>query len=181
MASRSPGPLSRWRRDALRRMASSRVATGAFVAGIPAEEMSRPRTLDRWSAKDMVAHLLTCDEETVRRFQLIARGRADKIFWFRGMADADRFNARMVKRERRTSLAALLRRRRRVGADLIARFQRLPLGALKDPTHEWTVVQWLTMPGWAHEAEHLHEMKAWWRGRQRELRADAEAARRRRA
>jgi hypothetical protein len=142
--------------------------------------MARPHTLDQWSAKDMVAHLLTCDEETVRRFQLIARGRADKIFWFRGMADADRFNARMVKRERRTSLAALLRRRRRVGADLIARFRRLPLAALKDPTHEWTVVQWLTMPGWAHEAEHLHEMKAWWRGRQRELRSQQRERRGRR-
>lgn len=151
-------------------MASSRRATAAFVARVPAEEMARPRALDAWSAKDMVAHLLTCDEETVRRFELIERGRADKIFWFRGMPDADRFNARMVKRERRTSLAALLRRRRRVGADLIARFRRLPLGALKDPTHEWTIVEWLTMPGWAHEAEHLHEIKAWWRGRQRERR-----------
>ena len=152
-------------------MASSRRATAAFIARIPAEEMARPRTLDQWSAKDMVAHLLTCDEETVRRFQLIARGHADRIFWFRSMADADRFNARSVKRERRTSLAALLRRRRRVGADLIARFRRLPLTALRDPSHEWTVVQWLTMPGWAHEAEHLHEIKAWWRDHQRELRS----------
>jgi hypothetical protein len=161
-------------------MASSRRATAAFVARIPAEEMARARALDQWSGKDMVAHLLTCDEETVRRFRLIARGQADRIFWFRSMADADRFNARMVRRERRTSLATLLRRRRRVGADLIARFRRLPLGALQDPAHEWTVVEWLTMPGWAHEAEHLHELRAWWRRRQRERRAETAPARQRR-
>jgi hypothetical protein len=64
----------------------------------------RPRTQDRWSIKDVLAHLLACDEETVRR---------------------------------------------------------------RDPSHEYTVVQWLPAPGWTHEQEHLSEVKAWWRAEHR--------------
>ena len=151
-------------------MASSRRATAAFVARIPAEEMARPRTLDQWSAKDMMAHLLTCDEETVRRFQHIARGRADRIFWFRSMADADRFNARSVARTRRHGLAALLRRMARVHTELVTAFRRLPAAALRDPTHAYPVVEWLPAPGWAHEQDHLREVGHWWRSRQPKLR-----------
>lgn len=48
--------------------------------------------------KDVLGHLLGCDEETVRGFRLIARGRGHRIHWFHDMADADRFNARSVAR-----------------------------------------------------------------------------------
>ena len=77
---------------------------------LPEAEIRRKRTQDRWSVKDVVAHLVSCDEETIRRFRLIARGQADRIFWFESMADADRFNARTVARLRRLSLPALVRR-----------------------------------------------------------------------
>jgi DinB superfamily len=124
----------------------------------------RPRTQDRWSIKDILGHLLACDEETVRRLQLIARGRADRIHWFRDMADADRFNARSVARTRRLGLGAILRRMRAARADLIEALERLPAEALRDPSHEYTVVQWLPEPGWTHEQDHVNELRAWWRG-----------------
>ena len=144
-------------------MAASRRSTLAFLERLPEREMSKPRTQDRWSVKDVLAHLLACDEETVRRFRLIARGRGDRIFWFRGMADADRFNARSVARLRRLGVRPLLRRMERVRGDLIERFERLPVEALRDPSHEYTVVQWLPAPGWSHERDHMSEVKAWWR------------------
>src|SRR5262245_57281996 len=105
----SRSPLA-WRRDAARRIVRTRRATLAFLSRLPMPEILRPRTQDRWSIKDVLGHLLGCDEETVRRFELIAAGRADRIHWFRGMADADRFNARCVSRARRLGMAALLRR-----------------------------------------------------------------------
>jgi hypothetical protein len=178
MANRSTASLSRWRREAIQRIAASRRATLAVIAQLPEDEIRRPRTLDRWSVKDMLAHLLTCDEETVRRLSLIARGRGDQIFWFRGMADADRFNARSVARERRTGVPALVRRRKRVTADLLARLRRLPAVSLRDPDHEWTIVQWLPTPGWTHEWDHQREIKAWWRARRRDLKAEAPTSRR---
>ena len=165
MRSRGSASLGRWRRQALRRLVASRVATLAFVARLPEREIVRPRTQDRWSVKDVLAHLLTCDEETVRRFRLIARGRGDRIDWFESMADADRFNAKSVARARRLRLATVLRRMKRVRADLVKRFARLPAAALSDPSHDYTVVQWLPAPGWSHERDHLNEIKAWWRSR----------------
>jgi hypothetical protein len=164
MASRRSDPLGTWRRAASRRLESSRASTLAFVARLPEEEILRPRTVDRWSVKDVLAHLLSCDEETVRRFRLIARGQAERIQWF-DMAYANQFNARSVGRARRLGLRTVLARLARVRADLIRRFERLPARALRDPSHEYSVVQWLPAPGWSHEREHLSEVKAWWRSR----------------
>jgi uncharacterized damage-inducible protein DinB len=165
MAARGPSSLERWRRDAVRRIAESRAATLALVSRLPEPEILRPRTLDRWSVKDVLAHLLSCDEETIRRFRLIARGHADRIHWFHSMADADRFNAKTVAQKRRPGLRALLRRRTRASAELIEALERLPPESLRDPSHAYPVVDWLPAPGWSHEREHVGEIRAWWRAR----------------
>ena len=165
MATRSAS-LTRWRRAAVRRMKASRKATLSFVRHLPKPEILRPRTQDRWSVKDVLAHLLTCDEETVRRLRLIERGRADRIAWFESMAHADRFNARSVARARRVGLPTILRRMAQVRADLIRRLERLPVGALRDPSHAYPVTEWLPAPGWSHERDHVAEIKTWWRSRQ---------------
>jgi uncharacterized damage-inducible protein DinB len=151
-------------------MVASREGTLRLIARLPEREIVRPRTLDRWSVKDVLAHLLACDEETLRRFRLIARGRGEAIYWFESMADADRFNARSVARLRRLGLRAVLGRMARVRAAMIATFERLPASALRDPSHAYTVVSWLAAPGWSHERDHAHEIRAWWKARQRRLR-----------
>jgi uncharacterized damage-inducible protein DinB len=148
-------------------MLAVRESTLAFVARLPEREILRPRTQDRWSIKDVLGHLLRCDEETVRRLRLIAAGRGDRIAWFESMADADRFNARTVRSARRLGLRTVLRRMARVHADLIDRLERLPVESLRDPSHAYTVVQWLPAPGWSHEREHLGEIRAWWKRRRR--------------
>jgi len=162
--------ISGWRRRAVRRLAAVRRSTLAFVARLPEREILRPRTQDQWSVKDVLGHLLTCDEETVRRLRLIARGRGDRIYWFASMADADRFNAREVTRVRRYGLPALLRRMERVRAELIDRLQHLPTEALRDPSHAYTVVQWLPTPGWTHEQDHVREVRRWWGAQRRDVR-----------
>jgi hypothetical protein len=159
--------LARWRRQAIARIQATRKATLALLAGLPEREVVRPRTQDRWSVKDVLAHLLSCDEETNRRFRLIARGQADRIHWFESMADADRFNARSVARLRRLGLGALLRRMARAHAALIASLRGLPERSLNDPSHAYPVIDWLPTPGWMHEREHLSEVRAWWQRRRR--------------
>jgi len=165
MATPTSASLTKWRRNAVRQIAASRKSTLAFVARLPEREILQPRTLDKWSIKDLLAHLMSCDEETIRRLRLIERGRADRILWF-NMAIADRFNARTVGRARRLKLSTVLRRMARVRAELIARLQRLPAKALADPSHDYTVQSWLPVPGWSHERGHISEAKAWWRSRQ---------------
>jgi hypothetical protein len=167
MASGRSGSLASWRRQAIRRIEAVRRSTLAFIERLPADEIGRPRTIDRWSVKDVLAHLMSCDEETVRRFKLIARGHSDKIFWFRSMADADRFNARTVGAARRLGLTAVLRRMERAHSDVIEWLGRLPLASLRDPSHEYTVVSWLPVPGWHHEHGHMSEVREWWRQAQK--------------
>jgi len=162
MATRPSGSLATWRRKAVRRIGAVRRSTLAFIARLPEDEILRPRTQDRWSVKDVLAHLMTCDEETARRFRLIARGQAG------------RFNARSVAGARRLGLPALLRRMERAHADVITWLERLPTRALSDPSHEYPVVEWLPAPGWSHEEEHLSEIRAWWR-RRRTVRAGPKA------
>ena len=164
MATPTSASLTKWRRNAVRQIAASRKSTLAFVARLPEREILQPRTLDQWSIKDLLAHLMSCDEETIRRLRLIERGRGDRILWF-NMAIADRFNARTVGRARRLKLSTVLRRMARVRAELIARLQRLPAKALADPSHDYTVQSWLPVPGWSHERGHISEAKAWWRSR----------------
>jgi hypothetical protein len=169
MGARGPASLDGWRRDAVRRIRAARGAALAFVRRLPEPEVLRRRTQDRWSVKDVVAHLTACDEETARRLRLIARGRGDRIVWFRSLAHADRFKARTVAGMRRLGLPAVLRRMERAQAELLARLEALPADALRDPAHEYPVVDWLPAPGWSHVRDHLDEVKAWWRGRRAEL------------
>lgn len=164
MATHPSAALTKWRRNAVRQIAASRKSTLAFIARVPEPDILRPRTLDTWSVKDLLAHLMSCDEETVRRLRLIERGRADRIRWF-DMAYANRFNARTVGAARRLSLPAVLRRMARVRAELITCLQRLPAKALADPSHDYSVQSWLPVSGWSHERDHISEARAWWRSR----------------
>ena len=162
MAARKAAPLAGWRRQAVRRMEASRAEMLRLVARLPEAEVLRPRTQDAWSIKDVLAHLLAGDEETLRRFHLIALGQADRIQWF-DLDYAHLFNARAVALGRRLDLKAILGRMKRARARLIAGFRRLPDAALRDPGHDYTVVSWLPAPGWSHEREHAREIRAWWR------------------
>jgi hypothetical protein len=169
MARGGPRSLKAWRRDALRRITAVRRATVAFIDRLPEPEIRRPGTQDQWSVKDVLAHLLACDEETNRRLRLIARGQPDRIQWFESMAYADRFNARTVGQLRRLSLRALRRRMQRAHTELIRRLARLPVEALDDPSHDYPVIEWLPAPGWSHERDHIGDVKAWWQRRRKEL------------
>ena len=167
MATRGAESLAKWRSQAVKRIQATRRSMLAFIARLPEAEMLRPRTQDQWSVRDVLGHLTACDEETVRRFRLIARGRGDRIVWFESMADADRFNARTVAQARRLGLPALLRRMARAHADVISWLERLPTEALQDSSHAYTVVDWLPTPGWRHEQHHLSEVKAWWQAQRK--------------
>src|SRR5437879_13136972 len=114
------------RRPAVSRLLASRRETLAVLARLPEAEILKARTQDRWSVKDVLGHLLACDEETVRRFRLMAQGHGDRIHWFESMADADRFNARTVARARRLGLRTVLRRMQRARAEPVRRFRRFP-------------------------------------------------------
>jgi len=170
---RRPVPAARlraWRNAAITRMTRSRDATLRLLDGVPERELLRPRTQGRWSIKDVLAHIAAWEEEAVRRFALIARGRGERIFFY----DADplaveRFNARAVAAARHLSLGGVLRRLARVRQRLIERLRRLPPASLRDPGHKYPVGAWLPEYAWTHERQHRRRLRGWWRDRRAEM------------
>ena len=146
-------------------MERSRAASLRFLSRLPERAILEPRTQGKWSVKDSFAHIVAWEEEAARRLKLIERGRGDRIHFYSDMRAADRFNARAVRRVRRWSWRALLRRAARVRARLVATLFRLPPAALRDPSHRYPLTAWLPEFCWTHEQSHLARIRAWWRKR----------------
>ncbi len=178
MASRRTRPpraatLAAWRRRTLERMRRSRAATLALLERLGEEAIARPRTQAAWSVRDVLAHIAAWEAEGIRRLDLIARGRGDRIVWYETMAEADRFNARAVRAARRLSWRRVLAELARTRARLVRALRRLPPRALADPTHALPVTVWLREFALSHERGHREAIRAWWsaaRGRRRRSR-----------
>jgi uncharacterized damage-inducible protein DinB len=164
-----------WRRRFLERITRSRGATLALLARMPRADVERPRTQGAWSIRDVLAHIAAWEEEGVRRLDLVARGRADRMVWYETMAEADRFNAQAVRAARRTPLPRLLTRLARARARLVQALQRLPPRALGDATHALPVTTWLREFAWTHEQAHRREIRAWWAAARRRREASKPA------
>ena len=154
--------LAAWRRSAIARMTRSRAATLRLLARIPEADLLRPRTQGAWSVKDVLAHVAAWEEEGTRRLRLLARGQGHRMVWYETMADADRYNARVVRAARRTPLRAMLRRLARARGGLVAALRRVPVRAIGDPSPGLPVTRWLREFAWTHEAGHRREIRAWW-------------------
>ena len=157
--------LVTWCQQAVRKMERSRAASLRFFQRLPERSILEPSTQGQWSVKDTFAHIVAWEEEGALRLELIRRGRGDRIHFYDDMAEADRFNAGAVRRSRRWSWAALLRRTVRVRARLVQAFLRLPPVALEDPSHRYPVTAWLPEFAWTHEGDHLARIRVWWRQR----------------
>jgi uncharacterized damage-inducible protein DinB len=152
-------------------MTETRRAMLAQIARMPEAAIVRPRTQRDWSVKDVLAHVAAWEEEAAKRLALLARGRGDRVRFYDETTEIDRFNARVVRAARRTSLRATLRRLARVRKALVQSLRRLPSDTLRDPSHRYPVVVWLPEFAWAHERAHLSEITAWWRRARRAKRS----------
>jgi len=159
---RSPRALAAWRRRFLAQIGRSRAATLALLARMPPDVITRPRTHGDWSIRDFLAHVAAWEEEGIRRLQLIARRRPERMVWYETMAEADRYNARAVRAARSTPVPRLLGRLARARAGLVRALRRLPPRALADPTHALPVTVWLREFALTHEQGHRREIRAWW-------------------
>ena len=115
-------------------MERSRAASLRFFQRLPERAILKPRTQGKWSVKDTFAHIVAWEEEGARRLELIRCGRGDRIRFYDDMAEAHRFNARVVRQAWRWSWAELLRRAGRVRASLVRALLRVraPVAACGD-------------------------------------------------
>ncbi len=146
----------------LQRIERSRAATLALLKRLPEDEILRPQSQGDWSIKDVLTHIAAWEEEGTERLKLIARGQGHRMVFYETMADADRYNARVVAGARATPLAGVLRRLARARERLVAALRRLPPRSLNDPAHELPVVIWLREFAWTHERAHRREIRESW-------------------
>jgi len=154
-----PMDEKRWKRSAIRSMRRSRTATRALLSMLTPGEIRRPRTQEKWSIHDTLAHIVAWEEVAARRLESIRQKKYERLRFYDDMADTDAFNARAVARFRPLSFSALWKRAGEVRAGLIAALRALPDDELENEQHRFTVVQWLPEFSWTHERDHRKRIR----------------------
>jgi len=93
----------------LRTLDAAWAAFQESYAGLPDAVLLAPGVVGEWSVKDVLAHVLTWQEEALRHLPVVARGGTPPRYaTTHGGIDA--FNARMAERKRDLSLGDVCRR-----------------------------------------------------------------------
>ena len=134
---------------------------GESYAGLSETEMNRPGVAGEWSVKDVIAHVTTWEEESLKHLpQILAGGRPPRYSVTYGGIDA--FNAQMAERKRGLSLAEVLRQRNETHRRLVEFIQG---------THEREFVREtrcrrrLRFDTYGHYVRHAEAVNRWRRGR----------------
>jgi hypothetical protein len=95
------------RQQLLQRLHRTWEAFQESYAGLADAEMTEPGVVDRWSVKDVLAHVTTWEEEALKYLPLIvAGGKPPRYVTYGGL---DAFNAQMAERKRDLSLTEVRR------------------------------------------------------------------------
>jgi tetratricopeptide (TPR) repeat protein len=132
----------------------------AFVHNLSDSERSFEGTPERWSAKDLVAHLYSWKARTVQRLEATARGKAPPSF-----SDWDAENATIYAAYHDKPWDDILRESTEVYNDLVAHVQAFSEDELVDPQRFpslngqplWKII---TGNGYSHPLAHIAEFYA---------------------
>ena len=130
-------------------------------AGLFDAEMTEPGVAGAWSIKDIIAHVTTWEEESLKHLPLIlAGGRPPRYSVTYGGIDA--FNAQTAERRRGLSLAEVLRQRDETHRRLVEFIQRTHEGEF---VRETRCRRRLRLDTYGHYARHAEAIRKWRRGR----------------
>jgi uncharacterized protein (TIGR03083 family) len=129
-------------------------------AGMPDSQLEEPGVAGEWSVKDVLAHVTTWEEETLKYLPLIAeRGRPPKYATYGGI---DAFNAQKTEQKRGLPLSEVLRQLDEVHARLIDYLQTAPEEQF---TRETRFRHRLRLDTYSHYPEHTRMIREWRAGR----------------
>ncbi|HXG42685.1 MAG TPA: DinB family protein [Dehalococcoidia bacterium] len=125
----------------------------ALLDGLPEEAMLRPGAVGRWSARDLLCHIATWEEEFLQAAPVILEGRPLPRY---GSIDA--FNARDMERWQGLSLAEAWQRARETHRRLLECLQTLPHVPGRTESRLRRRLRWDT---WGHYQEHAAQLREW--------------------
>lgn len=145
------------RSQLLKRLGGAWQALNESYSGLPDQTLTESCVTDAWTIKDIIAHVTSWEEESLNALPLILAGeRTPRYSVLYGGIDA--FNARTTERNRKLSLAEVLRRRDDTHCRLIAFLRTVPEGQI---VRETRFRRRLRLDTYRHYAEHATAIRAW--------------------
>jgi len=128
-------------------------------------ELTEPGVAGQWSVKDILAHISTWEEESLKYLPLISEGGNPPLYKTYGGIDA--FNALMNERKRALSLSEVLSQLDETHRRLVGLVQSVPEGQLGAQTR---FCRRLRLDTYGHYREHARAIREW-RDKQPRVRA----------
>jgi len=145
----------------LKRLEQRWSAFAASYAGLSDSEMTEPGVAGDWSIKDLIAHVSTWEEESLKHLpRLLAGGRPPRYSSTYGGIDA--FNAQAAERKRGLSLAEVLRQRDETHRRLVEFIKGIHEGEF---VRETRCRRRLRLDTYGHYARHAEAIRRWRLGR----------------
>lgn len=145
------------RQQLLKRLGKAWAALKESYNGLSDWQLTEPSVTENWSAKDILAHVTTWEEEALKYLPLILRGdRPPRYSIMYGGIDA--FNAQRTEQKRDLSLPAVLQQLEETHRQLIDYVQTV---AEEQFTQETRFRRRLRLDTYSHYAEHAKMIREW--------------------
>lgn len=128
----------------------------ALTEAMPPEIMERPGAVGSWSVKDLLGHIATWEEESLRALKGLLRG--EDVPVYPKAAEIRRFNAREVERRRGKTLEEVREEFLQAHRELMAFLEGLP-GDLFLPRGD--LYRRVKTDTYSHYADHLRDLRRW--------------------
>jgi hypothetical protein len=122
-------------------------------AGLTAAQMCEPRAAGEWSVKDIIGHVATWEEESLKALPLVAKGLRTPPY-----GGIDRFNAEQAARKRDMTLDAVLAQAEETHCRLLAYVLSVPESLIESETR---FRHRLRMDTYGHYPHHTQAVRAW--------------------
>jgi len=126
-------------------------------AGLPDAEMTEPGVTGGWSVKDIVAHVTSWEEESLKHLPDVLAGRRPPRYSVT-YGGIDAFNARTVGQRAKLSLAEVLRQRDDTHRRLVDFLRRVPESQL---VRETRFRRRLRLDTYGHYRKHADAIRKW--------------------
>jgi hypothetical protein len=140
----------------LRRLDTAWSAFNESYAGLSDARLLEPGVTGDWSVKDILAHVNTWEEETLKYLPVVVEGGRPPRYVTYGGIDA--FNAQITQQKRDLSLADVRRRLDETHRRLVDFIQSAPQDQL---TRETRFRRRLRLDTYGHYPEHAEAIRAW--------------------
>jgi hypothetical protein len=126
------------------------------IEGLTDDQLAEPGTMDEWSVRDMLAHIMTWEEQALEHLPtIIAGGRPPKYVTYGGI---DAFNAMMAEKKRDLSIHEVKRQMTDTHRRLVDFVRNAPTQQFSTDTRARRRLRWDT---YGHYALHAKAIREW--------------------